>query len=103
MVAIENLTRLELQAMKAHETEYGDLLEEPEVIHPTGCDPIRIHRSTWTFAWIDEVGISPKILRGVMSSLIKKDLISVSGDGNEETISYTDEGRRISKILNGVE
>lgn len=47
MVAIENLTRLELQAMKAHETEYGDLLEEPEVIHPTGCDPIRIHRSTW--------------------------------------------------------
>lgn len=90
MVSITNLTRLELQAMKIHSTDYGDLLDNPGGI-------------TWVFAWMDEIGIDPKILRGIASSLTKKGLILIYGDGNEATIQYTDEGKRICKILNGVE
>lgn len=91
--------------MKIHKTEYGDLLDEPEEMHLSSGETLRIPRSTWVFAWIDEIGIGSKILRGVFSSLVKKDLIRIEGKvGNDDaTIHFTDEGRRICKMLNGVE
>jgi hypothetical protein len=98
MVSITELTRLELQAMKVTGTEFGNLLEEPTVYGEH-----RVSTAVWTFSWMDEVGISPNILRGVMSSLVKKGLIGVEGKGNDETLSYTDEGRKICKILNGLD
>lgn len=48
----------------------------------------------WTNVLMDEVSIANKSARGVISSLSKKDLVTVSGEGSESTTQLTEEGRK---------
>lgn len=82
-----HLTDLEKQAMMVKETEYGNVGDGD---------------TTWVFAWMDEIGISNTRLRGVMSSLEKKGLVTINNqdDGEEATISYTEEGLIVCAMLN---
>jgi len=91
-IAGVDLTPLEAQAMKIGFTEYGDLIEEGG--------------QTWVFAWADATEIPMTVLRGVMSSLVKKGLIKVF-DGENSTdlevpIEYTALGREVCRALNNI-
>jgi hypothetical protein len=79
----EGLTELEIKVMEAaRRTDYGDCLEE----------------SQWSFAVCDASGLSEKIYRGVVSSLIKKEFVIVhdqegKGRSNDMVFAYTDTGK----------
>jgi hypothetical protein len=52
---------------------------------------------TWTFSAIENSGLDPKVARGVLSSLVKKELVIISGkyDDDESTFEFTEKGRKI--------
>ncbi len=61
----EGLTPLEIKVMEAaRHTNFGDCLESGQ----------------WSFSVADAAGLDPKVYRGVVSSLIKKGLVSVWDD-----------------------
>lgn len=84
------LTELEIQVLEGcRRTDYGDCLE---------C-------GQWSFAVCDAARLDPKVYRGVVSSLIKKGLVSVRDEepGNNKFDPYretmvfdlTDEGKKL--------
>ena len=87
----DGLTQLEIAVLlAARKTDYGDCLETGQ----------------WSFSVCDAAGLDPKVYRGVVSSLIKKGLVSI---WDEEPIKsqvmnftresmvfdYTDAGREL--------
>lgn len=81
----EGLTDLEIKVLEAaRHTDYGDCLVE----------------SQWSFAVCDAAGISEKVYRGVVASLIKKNLVAIydnegKGRSNDMVFCYTDAGRKL--------
>lgn len=77
----DNLTDNEIKVMIAsRNNEYGDC-----------C----IDGSTWSFTVCDNSGLSSKIYRGVVSSLIKKGYASVAGKGGDEIFALTESGKAL--------
>lgn len=77
----DNLTDNEVKVMLAsRNNEYGDC-----------C----IEGSTWSFTVCDNSGLSSKIYRGVVSSLIKKGYARVAGKQNDEIFVLTDSGKAL--------
>lgn len=54
--------------------------------------------TTWSFAVCDDAKLSPKVYRGVVSSLIKKGYVIVAGDRNDEVFALTDAGKELFKL-----
>jgi predicted transcriptional regulator len=52
---------------------------------------------TYTWAVFEEANVSPKIGRGVVSSLVKKGLVSVDSSEEDELFDLTDEGKRLTE------
>lgn len=78
----DNLTDNEIKVMIAsRNNEYGDAMDG----------------ATWSFTVCDNSGLSPKVYRGVVSSLIKKGYATVFGKRNDETFVLTDEGKNLFK------
>lgn len=88
----ENLTELEVKVLKASRvTDFGDCLEHGQ----------------WSFAVCDKSGLNGKIYRGVVSSLIKKGLITIWDNGRvwdgkiiagyeeNQVFEFTDKGREL--------
>jgi len=65
----------------SRDNDYANVFEE-------GC--------TWTFAVIDSSGLSPKEARGVLSSLIKKEIIVIEDYDDDTIFSYTIEGKKLA-------
>lgn len=88
------LTVMEIKVLNAmRQNEYNDALQD----YPCG---------TWSFTAIDNSGIKPKIARGVISSLVKKGLVSVtpqSGPEDPEVIGFTKEGVKLFDNADGNE
>ena len=60
--------------------------------------------ATWTFAVIDNSGINPKQARGVISSLIKKDLVwCISNGKSDDCIGFTNKGKELFDNADGNE
>lgn len=78
-VSLTPMERAILDAMR--DNEYTDCLEP--------------HASVWTFSAIYNSGIPAAQARGVISSLIKKGLISAGEYDGEPILSYTDAGRAL--------
>ena len=53
--------------------------------------------ATWSFTVCDNSRLSPRVYRGVVSSLIKKGYAIVFGKRNDETFVLTDEGKNLFK------
>jgi len=51
------------------------------------------------FATISNSGLSAKVARGVISSLIKKGLVNVDSNGDDSTIYATEEGKKVCTEL----
>lgn len=78
----DNLTDNEIKVMIAsRNNEYNDVMDG----------------ATWSFTVCDNSGLSPKVYRGVVSSLIKKGYASVAGERGDETFALTDEGKNLFK------
>ena len=61
----DGLTELEIKVLQAaRKTNFGDCLEGGQ----------------WSFAVCDAAGLDPKVYRGVVSSLIKKGLVTIWDD-----------------------
>lgn len=85
----EGLTELEVKVMEAaRRTDYGDCLEYGQ----------------WSFSVCDAAGLDPKVYRGVVSSLIKKGLVSIWDEEPNYKLDpcratvvfdYTDRGRSL--------
>jgi hypothetical protein len=85
----DGLTELEIKVLQAaRKTDYGDCLEGGQ----------------WSFAVCDAADLDPKVYRGVVSSLIKKGLVTIWDDEpvksqimdlNRESMvfDYTDAGK----------
>lgn len=71
------LTQLEQEILKAsRNTDYGDAVEE----------------AVWVFAVILESKLDPKIARGVISSLVKKQLVCIDdyeGKGKQDDMVFS--------------
>ena len=86
---MKTLTIKEIQILNGMRTnEYNDAFEN----------------ATWSFTAIDNSGMSAKIARGVISSLVKKELVIVSPayDGEPEMIGYTEEGKNLFTNADGL-
>ena len=78
----DNLTDNEIKVMIAsRNNEYNDVMDG----------------GTWSFTICDNSGLSPKVYRGVVSSLIKKGYAFVSGKRGDEMFALTDEGKNLFK------
>lgn len=78
----DNLTDNEIKVMIAsRNNEYSDAMDG----------------ATWSFTVCDNSGLSSRVYRGVVSSLIKKGYASVYGKRNDETFALTDEGKNLFK------
>lgn len=87
----EGLTELEIRVLEAsRKTDYGDCLEYGQ----------------WSFAVCDKALLSEKVYRGVVSSLIKKGLITIWDNGRisdgikagnflDMIFEFTDKGREL--------
>ena len=78
----DNLTDNEIKVLIAsRNNEYDDCIDG----------------GTWSFTVCDNSGLSSKVYRGVVSSLIKKGYARVSGERNDEVFALTDEGKNLFK------
>jgi|WetSurMetagenome_2_1015567.scaffolds.fasta_scaffold01476_4 hypothetical protein len=81
----ENLTKFEILVLEAsRKTDFGDCLEYGQ----------------WSFAVCNKSGLDEKIYRGVVSSLVKKGLISIWDEGGkgrfkDQVFEFTDKGREL--------
>lgn len=83
------LTKMEKMVLNATRTnEYNDCYEE-------SC--------TWAFTVVDNSGLDAKKARGVISSLIKKDLIWFQEDEEEDMIGLTEAGKKLFEAADGEE
>lgn len=83
------LTKMEKMVLNATRTnEYNDCYED---------------NSTWAFAVVENSGMSAKKARGVISSLIKKNLIWFQEDEEEDMIGLTEEGKKLFETADGEE
>lgn len=86
-----HLTALEIKLLNAmRDNEYNDAIED----------------ATWTFTAIDNSGIEAAKARGVISSLIKKDLVECSSErasDSEATIGLTDLGKKLFESADGAD
>ena len=85
------LTTLEIKILNAmRDNEYNDALDD---------------NGTWTFTVIDNSGIDAKVARGVISSLVKKELITVyeaTAEANPvDMIAFTDKGAKLFNTADG--
>lgn len=79
-----NLTENEIKVLIAsRNNEYADCDEEP---------------STWSFAVCDASGLTAKVYRGVVSSLIKKGYALVRGERNDEVFILTNAGKELFSV-----
>lgn len=86
-VTVNDLTEKELMIMKGGRTnDYSDIIDG---------------QAEWTFAVIDASGLDSHTARGVISSLVKKGLMTVTPQPGEvdSLIAYTDLGIQIAKDL----
>lgn len=87
------LTANEISLLNAmRQNEFNDALAED---HFCG---------TWSFTAIDYSGMTAKVARGVISSLVKKDLVHVSGGSSKddpESIGFTDAGAKLFDTADG--
>lgn len=62
---------------------------------------------TWTFTAVDNSGLTEKVARGVLSSLVKKGLVTVYGDYNSTddtgSVNYTMQGKQLFDTADGIE
>ena len=86
-----DLTELEKKVMEAaRETDFGDCLVDPQ----------------WSFAVCDASGLPEKTYRGVVASLVKKELVRISdqegrGRSRDMVFAYTEAGREYMRALEG--
>ena len=78
----DDLTDNEIKVMIAsRNNEYNDVMDG----------------GTWSFTVCDNSGLSPKVYRGVVSSLIKKGYARVLGERGDEVFALTNEGKNLFK------
>ena len=78
----DDLTDNEIKVMIASRSnEYNDVMDG----------------GTWSFTVCDNSGLSPKVYRGVVSSLIKKGYARVLGERGDEVFALTNEGKNLFK------
>ena len=78
----DDLTDNEIKVMIAsRNNEYNDVMDG----------------GTWSFTVCDNSGLSPKVYRGVVSSLIKKGYARVLGERGDEVFTLTNEGKNLFK------
>lgn len=83
ILVADDLTENEVKVMIAsRNNEYGDAMDG----------------GTWNFTVCDNAKLSPKVYRGVVSSLIKKGYAIVAGDRNDEIFALTDAGKELFKL-----
>ncbi|CAL9992028.1 hypothetical protein VPHD479_0331 [Vibrio phage D479] len=78
-----NITNLEKAMILAiPESEYADNFDHSE--------PCRFDCNVWTWSVVETAQD-----KGVISSLVKKDIVTVSGDGNDSAILFTEMGMEL--------
>lgn len=81
----DNLTENEVKVMiAARNNEYGDCISAG---------------STWSFTVCDNSGLTEKVYRGVVSSLIKKGYIRIGGPRGDAVFHLTDEGKKLYSVI----
>ncbi len=87
-----------------------NITDNEKAILKGGCDSDYdnfCENPTWVFDAIDKSGLSPKVARGVISSLVKKGLVVIEdnegkkgkGRSDDMTIFATDEGVNVCESL----
>lgn len=85
------LTKMETKIMNATRANEFEDAYQSEISGP------------WTFSVIENSKIDPKKAKGVISSLVKKELIEISGEGEETMVLLTEAGKKIFEEADGLE
>ena len=86
MIKLTNMEKQFLNAMRNN--DFGDILEEG---------------AQWLFSIVDECDFTEKQSTGVVSSLVKKDLICTEylKDEREYVVDFTKNGKKLFETANG--